>query len=209
MHSCVSYVVPQSGDVRIPVTISMNSRAGLYCPVQHLLQEYNSCIRAVPDDPTSVSFRTVSLWPPCSTGTVATRSRSPTTPGGRMTLKLTSHDVDGISVVALDGRIVLGEESTALREKLKGLIAAGKQKIVLNMDNVTYIDSAGLGTLIAAHVSAKNKGASVRLCHLGKKFHEVLQITKLLTVFDVYDTQAAAISSFAGTDTVAAVAGKN
>jgi anti-sigma B factor antagonist len=104
---------------------------------------------------------------------------------------------------------VLGEESTILREKLKGLIAAGKQKIVLNMDNVTYIDSAGLGTLIAAHVSAKNKGASVRLCHLGKKFHEVLQITKLLTVFDVYDTQAAAISSFAGTDAVAAVAGKN
>ena len=126
-----------------------------------------------------------------------------------MTLKLTSHDVDGVSVVALDGRIVLGEESTILREKLKGLIAAGKQKIVLNMDNVTYIDSAGLGTLIAAHVSAKNKGASVRLCHLGKKFHEVLQITKLLTVFDVYDTQAAAISSFSGTDAVAAVAGKN
>ena len=126
-----------------------------------------------------------------------------------MTLKLTSHDVDGVSVVALDGRIVLGEESTTLREKLKGLIAAGKQKIVLNMDNVTYIDSAGLGTLIAAHVSAKNKGASVRLCHLGKKFHEVLQITKLLTVFDVYDTQAAAISSFARTGTVAAVAGKN
>ena len=126
-----------------------------------------------------------------------------------MTLKLTSHDVDGVSVVALDGRIVLGEESTALREKLKGLIAAGKQKIVLNMDNVTYIDSAGLGTLIAAHVSAKNKAASVRLCHLGKKFHEVLQITKLLTVFDVYDTQAAAISSFARTDAVAAVAAKS
>jgi anti-sigma B factor antagonist len=126
-----------------------------------------------------------------------------------MTLKLTSHDVDRVSVVALDGRIVLGEESTALREKLKGLIAAGNQKIVLNMDNVTYIDSAGLGTLIAAHVSAKNHGASVRLCHLGKKFHEVLQITKLLTVFDVYDTQAAAISSFAGMGAVAAVVGKN
>ncbi len=126
-----------------------------------------------------------------------------------MTLKLTSHDVDGVSVVALDGRIVLGEESTALREKLKGLIAAGKQKIVLNMDNISYIDSAGLGTLIAAHVSAKNQGASVRLCHLGKKFHEVLQITKLLTVFDVYDTQAAATSSFAGTGAAAAVAGKH
>ena len=126
-----------------------------------------------------------------------------------MTLKLTSHEVDGVSVVALDGRIVLGEESTALREKFKSLIAAGKQKIVMNMDNVTYIDSAGLGTLIAAHVSAKTQGASVRLCHLGKKFHEVLQITKLLTVFDVYDTQAAAVSSFAGAGAVAAVVGKN
>jgi anti-sigma B factor antagonist len=128
-----------------------------------------------------------------------------------MTLKLTSHEVDGVSVVTLDGRIVLGEESTALREKFKSLIAAGKQKIVMNMDNVTYIDSAGLGTLIAAHVSAKTQGASVRLCHLGKKFHEVLQITKLLTVFDVYDTQAAAVSSFAGarSGAVAAVVGRN
>ena len=126
-----------------------------------------------------------------------------------MTMKMTSHEIDGVSVVALDGRIVLGEESTALREKFKGLVAAGKQKIVLNMDNVTYIDSAGLGTLIAAHVSAKNRGASMRLCHLGKKFHEVLQITKLLTVFDVYDTQAAAVSSFSGADAVAAVVGKN
>jgi anti-sigma B factor antagonist len=126
-----------------------------------------------------------------------------------MTMKMTSHDVDGVSVVALDGRIVLGEESTALREKFKGMIAGGKQKIVLNMDNVTYIDSAGLGTLISAHVSAKNHGASMRLCHLGKKFHEVLQITKLLTVFDVYDTQAAAVSSFSGADAVAAVVGKN
>jgi anti-sigma B factor antagonist len=126
-----------------------------------------------------------------------------------MTLKLTSHEVDGVSVVALDGRIVLGQESNALRAKFKSLIAAGKQKIVMNMDNVTYIDSAGLGTLIAAHVSAKTQGASVRLCHLGKKFHEVLQITKLLTVFDVYDTQAAAVSSFAGAGAVAAVVGKN
>jgi anti-sigma B factor antagonist len=91
---------------------------------------------------------------------------------------------------------VLGEESNSLRDKLKSLIAQGKKKIVLNMANIKYIDSAGLGTLIAVHVSAKTQGASVRLCHLGRKFHEVLQITKLLTIFDVYDTQAAAVSSF-------------
>jgi len=68
-----------------------------------------------------------------------------------MALKMTQREVDGVSVVALDGRIVLGEESNALREKVKSLIAGGKKKIVLNMDNVTFIDSAGLGTLVAAH----------------------------------------------------------
>jgi anti-sigma B factor antagonist len=111
-------------------------------------------------------------------------------------LKMTNREVDGVSVVALDGRIVLGEESNALREKVKGLIAAGKKKIVLNMDNITFIDSAGLGTLVAAHHSAKSQGAGLRLCHLGSKFQEVLQITKLLTVFEVYNTEAEAVASF-------------
>jgi anti-sigma B factor antagonist len=111
-------------------------------------------------------------------------------------LKMTNREVDGVSVVALDGRIVLGEESNALREKVKGLIAAGKKKIVLNMDNITFIDSAGLGTLVAAHHSAKSQGAGLRLCHLGSKFQEVLQITKLLTVFDVYNIEAEAVGSF-------------
>jgi anti-sigma B factor antagonist len=113
-----------------------------------------------------------------------------------MPVKMTNSEVDGVSVLRLDGRIVLGEESNSLRERLKGLVAEGKKKIVLNMAKITYIDSAGLGTLVAAHVSAKTQGASVRLCHLGQKFHEVLQMTKLLTVFDVYDTEAAAVSSF-------------
>ena len=113
-----------------------------------------------------------------------------------MSLKITTNEVEGVSLVALNGRIILGEESNALREKLKGLIAAGKQKIVLNMAEVEYIDSSGLGALVAAHLSAKNAGASLRLCNLGKKFHEVMQLTKLLTVFDVYDTEAAAVASF-------------
>ena len=113
-----------------------------------------------------------------------------------MTVRMTNSEVDGVSVVALDGQIVLGEESNSLREKLKSLIAQGKKKIVLNMANIKYIDSAGVGTLVAAHISATTQGASVRLCHLGRKFHEVLQITKLLTVFDVYDTEVAAVSSF-------------
>jgi anti-sigma B factor antagonist len=113
-----------------------------------------------------------------------------------MALKMTSREVDGASVIALDGRIVLGEESKALREKLKSLIAEGKKKIVLNMNNVEYIDSAGLGILVATHVSAKIQGASLKLSNLGRKFQEVLQITKLLTVFEVCDTEAAAVASF-------------
>jgi len=111
-------------------------------------------------------------------------------------LKMTSREVDGVTVVALDGRIVLGEESNALREKIKSLVAEGKKKVVLNMDGVTFIDSAGLGTLVAAHHSAKAQGASLRLCHLGTKFQEVLQITKLMTIFDVYNTEAEAVASF-------------
>jgi anti-sigma B factor antagonist len=111
-------------------------------------------------------------------------------------LKMTNREVDGVSVVALDGRLVLGEESNALREKLNSLIAEGKKNIVLNMDNIKYIDSSGLGTLFEAHCSAKANGASLRLSHLGSKFQQVLQITKLLTVFEICDTEAAAVASF-------------
>jgi anti-sigma B factor antagonist len=111
-------------------------------------------------------------------------------------LKMTNSEVDGTSVVTLDGRIVLGEESQALRQKLKSLIAEGNKKIILNMDNITYIDSAGLGILVAAHVSAKLQGASLILSNLGRKFQEILQITKLVTVFQVFNTEAAAVASF-------------
>ena len=89
-------------------------------------------------------------------------------------LKMTQREMDGVTVVALDGRIVLGDESNALREKVKSLLAEGKKKVVLNMDNITFIDSAGLGTLVASHHTAKKEGASLRLCHLGSKFRELL-----------------------------------
>jgi anti-sigma B factor antagonist len=111
-------------------------------------------------------------------------------------LKITDRVVDGVAVEELEGRIVLGEESSALREKVKSLLAAGQKKIVLNMDNVTYIDSSGLGALVASHTSARTQGATLKLSNLGSKFQEILQITKLLTVFEVYDSEAAAISSF-------------
>src|ERR1700682_1628127 len=110
---------------------------------------------------------------------------------------MTNSEVNGTFVVTLDGRIVLGEESKSLRENLKNLIAQGKKHIVLNMSDITYIDSTGLGTLVAAHVSAKSQGASLKLSNLGRKFQELLQITKLLTVFEVCNTEAAAVASFA------------
>lgn len=98
--------------------------------------------------------------------------------------------------MTLDGRIVLGEEGNALREKLKNLIAMGKKQIVVNMKLITSVDSSGLGTLFAAHLSAEAQGASLKLCDLGCRFQEVLQTTKLGTVFQVCNTEAAALKSF-------------
>jgi anti-sigma B factor antagonist len=113
-----------------------------------------------------------------------------------MDLNILNKQLGDISVVALKGRIVLGEGSSALRERIKNLVTDGKKKIVLNMANVTYIDSAGLGILVASHISAGKQGSALLLSDLGTKFHEVLQITRLLTVFSVYATEAEAVSSF-------------
>lgn len=113
-----------------------------------------------------------------------------------MALRMTDRDVSGVNVLDIEGRIVLGEESNSFREKVKSLLAAGKKKIVLNLANVTYIDSAGLGTLVATFHSARSQGATLKLTNLGTKFKEVLQVTKLMTVFDTYDNEAAAIQSF-------------
>src|SRR5579863_673600 len=108
---------------------------------------------------------------------------------------MTDRDVNGVTVLDIEGRIVLGEESNSFREKVKGLLASGKKKIVLNLQNVTYIDSAGLGTLVATFHSARSQGATLKLANLGAKFKEVLQVTKLITVFDTYDSETAAIQS--------------
>ena len=116
--------------------------------------------------------------------------------GKTVTLKITNYVVDGVALEVLEGRIVLGEESNGLREKIKSLLAAGHKKIVLNMDNVTYIDSSGLGTLVASHESARMQGANMKLANLGSRFKEILQLTKLITVFDLCDSEEAAIKSF-------------
>ncbi len=109
---------------------------------------------------------------------------------------MTDREVNGVTVIDLEGRIVLGEESNSFRERVKSLLAAGKKKIVLNLANVSYIDSAGLGTLVATFHSARSQGATLKLANLGQKFKEVLQVTKLMTVFDTYENEPAAIQSF-------------
>ena len=116
-----------------------------------------------------------------------------------MALKIANREVEGVAVLALDGRVVLGEETSMLREKVKNLLAEGKKNIVLNLSNVTLIDSSGLGALVAVYSSAKSGGASLRLCNLGSRFSELLQITKLYTVFEVSETEADAVRAMAKT----------
>jgi anti-sigma B factor antagonist len=111
-------------------------------------------------------------------------------------LRMTEMETDGVTILEVDGRLVLGRESNEFREHVKALLAAGKTKIVLNMRHVTYIDSAGLGMLVAAHASARTAGATLKLAHLGEMFSKMMQMTRLFTVFDAYDTEAEAVRSF-------------
>jgi len=113
-----------------------------------------------------------------------------------MALRITDRDVSGVSVLDMEGRIVLGGESNALREKFKSLLSAGRKQIVLNMANVTYIDSAGLGTLVACYNNARSQGATLKLANLGAKSKEVLQIARVMPFFDIFDTDSAAVASF-------------
>jgi anti-sigma B factor antagonist len=102
---------------------------------------------------------------------------------------------DGIVVVDCAGRIVFGEETAELRDKVKALIAE-HSRIVLNLANVTYIDSGGLGTLVALYTTARNAGGSVKLARLTQRVGDLLQVTKLLTVFEVFNSEEEAVQSF-------------
>jgi anti-sigma B factor antagonist len=96
----------------------------------------------------------------------------------------------------LDGRITLGEGSVQLRDTFRGLINKGTKNILLNLGNVNYIDSSGLGELVSAFTTAKNQHSEVKLLHLTKRVHDLLQLTKLCTVFDIKDNEASAIAAF-------------
>lgn len=112
-----------------------------------------------------------------------------------MQLKLDTRTKDGVLIVDCAGRIVFGEESSLLRETVKKAVSENN-KIVLNLGDVSYIDSGGLGTLVALRTTAQNAGGTIKLTNLTKRVGDLLQVTKLLTVFDVYNSEAEAIESF-------------
>lgn len=114
-----------------------------------------------------------------------------------MALQIVEKESGGVTILALSGRITLGEESNQLRSHIKEMLAGGAKRLVLDLGEVSYIDSAGLGTLVAGYTSSQSQGAMMKLANLTKRFREQLNITKLVTVFDVYDSVEAAVKSFA------------
>ena len=116
--------------------------------------------------------------------------------GSQMQLKLTKRTVDGILAFGCNGRIVFGEESALLRDEVKKVIADGNKRIVLNLGEISYIDSGGLGTLVALHTTAHNAGGTIKLANLTRRVGDLLQVTKLLTVFEVHDSEYDALEAF-------------
>jgi len=104
--------------------------------------------------------------------------------------------VDGVTVLDLSGKIVLGEGDVHIRDRIKDLLADGQRRILLNLADVTYIDSAGLGTMISAYATVKREKGQLKLMNVTTRVKDLLAITKLITVFDTYDSEAEALASF-------------
>ena len=114
-----------------------------------------------------------------------------------MSIKLNTRQVGDVTVLDVAGRITLGEGSSALRDALKDLMAKGSKKILLNLAEVSYIDSSGIGELVSAFTTVTNQGGQLKLLSLTKRVQDLLQITKLYTVFEVFEDEPAAVRSFA------------
>ena len=112
-----------------------------------------------------------------------------------MSLKLSARTVDGVRIFDCSGRIVFGDEASQLRETIKKELAENN-RLVLNLANVSYIDSGGIGTLVSLFTTARNAGGDIKLVHLTKRVGDLLQITKLITVFESYDDEQKAVSAF-------------
>jgi anti-sigma B factor antagonist len=104
--------------------------------------------------------------------------------------------VGGVTILDLSGKMTLGEGDELLREKIASLVNAGQKQLLLNLDGVPYIDSAGLGEIVRTYTTVSRQGGKLKLLNLTKRIEDLLSITKLLTVFEVYDTEAEAIQSF-------------
>jgi anti-sigma B factor antagonist len=113
-----------------------------------------------------------------------------------VSMKSNNRQVEGVAVVDMSGRITLGEGSVILRDTIRDLVGKGQKKILLNLGDVTYIDSSGIGELVSAFTAVRREGGELKLLNLTKKVHDLLQITKLYTVFDIKDDETAAIKSF-------------
>jgi anti-sigma B factor antagonist len=111
-------------------------------------------------------------------------------------LRATHRDAGSVTVVELSGRIVLGDGSALLRKTIRGLLEDQRKKILLNLADVDYIDSSGIGELVSGFTAVKNQGGDLKLLHLTKKVRDLLQITKLYTVFDVFSDENSAVGSF-------------
>ena len=113
-----------------------------------------------------------------------------------MSMKIATHQVDGITVLDLSGRITLGEGSVQLRDAVRDLVSKGQKNIVLNLGDVSYMDSSGVGELVTAYTTVKNQGGELKLVNLTKKIEDLMTITKLVTVFDIHPDEASAIAAF-------------
>lgn len=114
-----------------------------------------------------------------------------------MSVKLSTRQVGDVSVVDVAGRITLGEGSSALRDLMRDMVGKGHKKILLNLGDVSYIDSSGIGELVSGFTTVTNNGGEMKLLNLNKRVKDLLQITKLYTVFDVHEDEAGAIRAFA------------
>ncbi len=113
-----------------------------------------------------------------------------------MSVKLTPRKVGDVTVIDAVGRITLGEASSTFRDTIRELVGKGEKKLLLNLAEVSYIDSSGIGELVSAYTTVTNQGGQLKLLNLTKRIQDLLQITKLYTVFEVFDNEAAAVRSF-------------
>jgi anti-sigma B factor antagonist len=113
-----------------------------------------------------------------------------------MSFKATSRDVGDVTVIDMDGRITLGEGSALLRDLVREKLVGGHKKIIMNLAGINYIDSTGLGELVSGYRMIKSEGGELKLLNLNQKVSDLLQITKLYTVFDIHNQEAQAVASF-------------